>query len=166
MIFTFTFTSQTWLSSYTTTPSSTSTSLSRTSLLPFPIPIPEGPWTTRFETVIPREPVMDNTLELECGFVAGCCIAAPDWPRRVRLSKPSIVTNSEQVPCTISVVGVCLFSSDKVRVNDCPLSQFTVRVSVFCPYAAETRNRIETIPTNNHLHVTDSFEIFSNMLPP
>src|SRR5438045_9583041 len=90
LIVTFTCTSQTWLSSETTMPHEpvTFTFWSCTWLLPFAMPMPEkmegSELTLKPKTLIPREPAIESTYNLFSGFVAGCCIVAPDWPLRVR----------------------------------------------------------------------------------
>src|SRR6266567_714490 len=129
---TVTFTSHTWLASYTTTPQEPSvvTFCSRTSLLPPPIPMLEkivgSEWTASPETVTLREARMDKTYELDCGLVAGCCKFAPCTPISVKPLNPSIRTYSVQVPFTVSVAGVNLSILAKVRLSDCPASQSTV----------------------------------------
>src|SRR6266700_1528702 len=121
---TVTFTSHTWLASYTTTPQEPSvvTFCSRTSLLPPPIPMLEkivgSEWTASQETVTLCEPRMDKTYELDCGLVAGCCKVAPCRLFRVKLLNPSTRTYSVQVPLIVIVVGVNLSILASVRFRD------------------------------------------------
>src|SRR5690242_9687234 len=133
--------------------------------MPMPVKMEGSEFTVRPKTLIARDPVMDNTYELFCGLVAGCCIAVPGWPFRVRPSKPSIETYSVQVPCTTIVCGTCLFSLASVPLSDPPLLQSTVIDWSPCANAAEAIRNREITPTSL-IDGTTTFEILFDMFPP